>query len=247
MQIDPKHLHAAKMAGVMALGLTMLAILECYAAWFAFTNAPAGDEWHTPWGPYPRAALLHTALSIVCGLSAFVGMAIAGALKDDERKRIASRAWTARVVALLLLIVPHGPIYNLAGAFSADAGQKRFEVYRASPAYHADVDLANDKMADPQEREQAKARLTPPAGEIGFGDWLTAIALHMLVMWTAAAFRLAPPITQEERAAMQAEVAARARSERAKKGVETRRKNAKAKAKAVKAAANVTLMPRRTN
>lgn len=224
--------HPAKMAAVMGLGLSMLVILECYSAWYAFASAPGGDLWATPFGPYPRAALLHSGLSIVCGLSAFIGMAIAGALKDDERKHIAGRAWAARAVALSLLLVPAGPIANLAGAFALDKQAKTFEVYKTSPAYTADIRTLEDVGSDPVERREAQYRVTPPTGDADLPDWLTAVFLHVLVMWSAAAFRLAPPITEEERAAIRlAEAQARLtekRKEAARKGAATRKAKAQA-------------------
>jgi hypothetical protein len=78
--------HPLKIASVMALGLTLLAVLEVYSAWAAFENAPHADLWTTPWGDYPRAALIHSAMSVICGLLAFAGSAIAGSLREDARK-----------------------------------------------------------------------------------------------------------------------------------------------------------------
>jgi hypothetical protein len=173
-------------------------------------------------------------LSVICGLLAFTGMAVAGGLKDDERKRFSSRAWSARLVAICLLAVPAGPIANLAGAFALDAQQKQFQVYRTSPAFDADVLTSRDPIADRYEREEARERLTPPStGDIGFFEWLTAVALHGLTMWVAAAFRLAPPITAQEREILLAEALAEKRRESAKKGAATRKRNA-AKGKTAK-------------
>jgi hypothetical protein len=239
-------LHSAKQIGIIALGLLMLAVLETYSAWYAFASAPAGDDWLTVWGSYPRAALLHSMLSVICGLLAFTGMAVAGGLKDDERKRFSSRAWSARLVAICLLAVPAGPIANLAGAFALDAQQKQFQVYRTSPAFDADVRTVGLPLCDMlsmnstqacsgrDEREAAAKKITPPStGDIGFFEWLTAVALHGLTMWVAAAFRLAPPITAQEREILLAEALAEKRRESAKKGAATRKRNA-AKGKTAK-------------
>lgn len=226
-------LHPAKALGIMALGLVLLTVLEIYSAWYAFASAPAKDLWQTPWGEYPRAALLHSSLSIVCGLMAFIGMAVAGGLKDDERKRISGRAWAARAVAICLLGVPGGPIANLGGAFALDRQQKQWDSYVASPAYTSDkADLASG-IIDPMERELVKDRVTPPStGKTGVMDWLTAVLLHCLVMWSASAFRLAPPITAEERLAM-AEAERLAREEAKRRERNKRRREArKAKVKA---------------
>lgn len=242
-RIKPALFHV-KSAGILTLGLLLLAVLEVYSAWYAFAAAPAKDLWPTPWGEYPRAALLHSALSVICGVFAFVGMAAAGGLKDDARKRYSSRAWVARVVAIGFLAVPGGPVANLAGAFSLDRQVKQFEVYKTSPAYEEDVRALREGILDPFEREAVKRRVTPPStGEVGVLDWLTAVFLHALVMWSAAAFRLAPPITQAEldaiaRAEAEAALLAK-RQAAAAKGVATRKANAAAKAKA-KAPKNVT-------
>jgi hypothetical protein len=234
--------HPAQVAGIMALGLVLLAILELYAAWYAVKSAPGGDLWPTPAGEFPRAAIIHSSISVLCGLAAFVGMAVAGSLKDDARKRFSSRAWSARVVALCFLSVPVG---MLAGAFAYDRQLKAWEAYAPSEAYAADLKMVADTMADRLEREEAKRRIVPPAtAERTFGDWAKAVFLHLLVMLSASAFRPAPPITAEEREAIAAAEAAAALAEKrkaaAQKGLETRKRNQAAKKAADKAAARTT-------
>lgn len=219
--------HPLKIAGVMALGLTLLAVLEVYSAWAAFENAPHADLWSTPWGQYPRAALIHSAMSVICGLLAFAGSAIAGALREDPRKEISGRAWQARAVAFALLTVPVG---YLASAFALDREGKAWETYHGSDAYEADKGLANDPQADSRERREAAERLTPPGkSNPGFPDWAQAIFLHLLVMWSASAFRSPRPLTDAQRATLAKQEARAAATAKAKA---TKERNAKAKAKA---------------
>ena len=219
--------HPLKIAGVMSLGLVLLAVLETYSAWAAFENAPHADLWQAPWGQYPRAALIHSAMSVICGLLAFAGSAIAGSLREDPRKEVSSRAWQARAVAFALLTVPVG---YLASAFALDREGKAWESYHGSDAYEADKSLANDPQADSRERREAAVRLTPPGkSQPGLADWSQAIFLHLLVMWSASAFRAPRPLTDAQRATLAKQEAKAAATAKAKA---TRERNAKAKAKA---------------
>ena len=221
--------HPLKIAGIMALGLVLLAVLETYSAWAAFENAPHADLWQTPWGQYPRAALIHSAMSVICGLLAFAGSAIAGALREDPRKEVSGRAWQARMVAFALLTVPVG---YLASAFALDRESKAWETYHGSDAYDADKALANDPQADSRERREAAERLTPPGkSQPDFPDWAQAIFLHLLVMWSASAFRAPRPLTEAQRAALEKQEARKASAAKARA---TRERNAKAKAAAAK-------------
>lgn len=212
--------HPLKVAAIMSLGLALLAILEVYSAWAAFENAPHADMWTTPWGEYPRAALIHSAMSVICGLLAFAGSAVAGALRDDVRKGVRGRAWQARAVAFALLSVPVG---YLASAFALDREGKAWETYHGSDAYQADKALANDPQADSRERREAAERLKPPGkSNPGFADWSQAIFLHLLVMWSASAFRAPRPLTEAQQ---NAELKRQAQETKNAKAAETREKN----------------------
>jgi hypothetical protein len=99
-------------------------------------------------------------------------------------------------------------------------------------------------MVDPLELAEAKHRTTPPSiGDVSFGDWAVAVSFHLLTMLIAAAFRLAPPITEREIEMVEAERLAAIRKERAARGAATRRKNQEKKAprrrKKAKKAANI--------
>ncbi|NDC76081.1 hypothetical protein EBZ70_12610 [bacterium] len=221
--------HPLKIAGVMSLGLVLLAVLETYAAYGAFRNAVQADLIATPWGELPKSALFHSAKSVICGLLAFVGSAIAGSLRDDPRKEVSSRAWQARAVAFALLVIPVG---NLASTFAFDREAKAWETYQGSDAYEADKTLANDPQADSRERRDAAERLTPPGkSQPDFPDWAQAIFLHLLVMWSASAFRAPRPLTEAQRAALEKQEARKASAAKARA---TRERNAKAKAAAAK-------------
>lgn len=189
--------HPLKVAMTMALGLTLLAVLEAYAAWGAFENAPKTDMWQTPWGEYPRAALFHSAMSVLCGVLAFVGSAWARAQSDHDLKSVRSRAWVTWVISLCFMLYSVG---MLATAKASDTGAKNWETYQGSAAYEADKALAMDPQADSRERREAAQRITPPgAAQPGLGDWLMAIFLHGLVMLSASAYSTPRPLTQAER------------------------------------------------
>jgi hypothetical protein len=221
--------HPLKIAAVMSLGLVLLAVLEAYAAYGAFRNAVQADLIATPWGNLPKSALFHSAKSIICGLLAFAGSAIAGSLREDPRKEVSGRAWQARAVALALLVVPVG---NLASTFAYDREAKAWETYKGSDAYEADKGLANDPQADSRERREAAVRLTPPGkSQPGIADWSQAIFLHLLVMWSASAFRAPRPLTDAQRATLAKQEATAAKVAKAKA---TKARNAAAKAKAAR-------------
>jgi hypothetical protein len=214
--------HPIKGAAVAGLGLTLLAVLETYSAWAAYHDAPQADLWTTPWGPYPRAALIHSAMSIICGVLAFAGSATAGALRDDARKDVSGRAWQARLVAFALLTVPVG---YLAAAFSADREGKAWETYHGSDAYEADKAMAVDPQVDSHERAEAAQRITPPgASQPGITDWAQAVFLHLLVMWSASAFRAPRPLTDAQRTAL---AKAEARKAATAKAMATKARKAK--------------------
>lgn len=218
------------------IGLLILATLEMRAGWAAFTLAPHGaDLWTTPWGELPRAALQHTATSVLFGLMAFTLWRIAADLKDDERPRIRARASTARIAALLCLMVPIG---YLAQAGGLERQLKEQEAYVASAAYQLDLKTADrvDDMGNPapgsgDARERLARAEKPSAGKPGAGDWAFAIFAHLLVM-VCAGVKSAAPINHHERKAMemeaQAKVEAAKREERNRRARERRAEKRKA-------------------
>jgi hypothetical protein len=195
------------------IGLLILATLEMRAGWAAFTLAPHGaDTWMTPWGEYPRAALQHTATSVLFGLMAFTLWRIAADLRDDERPRIRARASTARIAALLCLCVPIG---YLAQAGGLERQLKAREAYIASEAYKLDLRAA-DRVNDYGEpapgsgdaRDRLKTAEAPSQGFPEGADWAFAIFAHILVM-VCAGVKTAAPINHHERKAMQMEAQAK--------------------------------------
>jgi hypothetical protein len=211
------------------IGLMILATLEMRAGWAAFTLAPHGSDVWTVFGTeYPRAALQHTATSVLFGLMAFTLWRIAADLKDDERPRIRARASTARTAALLALAVPIG---YLAQAGGLERQLKGGEAYVASAAYELDLDLAGrtDDMGNPapgsgDARDRLARAEKPSSGKPTTQDWAFAIFAHLLVM-VCAGVKTAAPITRHERKAMELEAEARRKSEIAQKAAKTRAAN----------------------
>lgn len=207
------------------IGLMILATLEMRAGWAAFTLAPHGaDTWNVFGADYPRAALQHTATSVLFGLMAFTLWRIAADLRDDERPRIRARASTARVAALLCLCVPIG---YLAQAGGLERQLKARETYTASEAYRLDLKAA-DRVTDYGDpapgsgdaRERLKAAEAPSKGLPEEADWAFAIFAHILVM-VCAGVKTAAPINHHERKAMEME--AQAKIDEAKRQERNRR------------------------
>lgn len=202
------------------IGLMILATLEMRAGWAAFTLAPHGaDVWSVFGTDYPRAALQHTATSVLFGLMAFTLWRIAADLRDDERPRIRERASTARVAALLCLCVPIGYLANAGGL---ERQLKAREAYMASDAYRLDLEQA--RFADEEGSGDARDRLTvaeaPSTGKPTAQDWAFALFSHILVM-VCAGVKTAAPINHHERRAMEME--AQAKIEQAKRDERNRR------------------------
>lgn len=195
------------------IGLLILATLEMRAGWAAFTLAPHGADMWTVFGTdYPRAALQHTATSVLFGLMAFTLWRIAADLRDDERPRIRARASTARVAALLCLCIPIGYLANAGGL---ERQLKAAEAYTASEAYNLDLDLAGrvDDMGNPapgsgDARDRLARAEKPSAGNPTAQDWAFALFAHILVM-VCAGVKTAAPINHHERKAMEMEAQAK--------------------------------------
>ena len=218
------------------IGLMILATLEMRAGWAAFTLAPHGSDVWTLFGTeYPRAALQHTATSVLFGLMAFTLWRIAADLKDDERPRIRARASTARTAALLCLCVPIGYLANAGGL---ERQLKATEAYVVSDAYKLDLDLAGrtDDMGNPapgsgDARDRLARAEKPSSGKPTTQDWAFAIFAHLLVM-VCAGVKTANPINHHERKAMemeaQAKIEADKRDERNRRARERRAEKRKA-------------------
>lgn len=219
---------------MLVLGLTLLASLETWSAWYAWASAPKTDVWAVPLiGDIPRAALIHATISAVCGLAAFVAMAFAGILSLDERPQVRGQAFGARLIALAMMLVPIG---NLAGAINMDHRLAAWDAYVASPAYELDKEIVADKMADSHLKADTSLKLVPPT-QAEFDPLAYAIAVFLHAMTALlAGVRLAPPITQAERDAMEkarlAQIEETKRLERNARQRERRRIKAKAAQKA---------------
>lgn len=220
---------------MLVLGLTLLASLEMWSAWYAWASAPKGDVWVTPFGDLPRAAFIHTTISVACGLAAFVAMAFAGVLIQDERPRVRAQAIGALPVACAMMLVPIG---NLAGAINMDHRLAEWGAYIASPAYAADQAILADPMADNRLQAEVALRVIPPTkADFDPTAYGIAVFLHLMTVMLAGV-RLAAPITQAERDAMERERMAKVqeakRVERNAKRRERRKLRQKEAAKASK-------------
>lgn len=174
-----------------ALGLGLLAVLEWKSASFAYDTQEG------------EAALQYAVLSIVCGLTGFIGFAVASLLSEDERPRVRARAFGARIVALVMMCVP---VANLATAFAYDKAMQDWRAYTASEVYKLDQQTAAASAMDvgTDTKRDAAFRLIPPTPNTVFDplSWLTAIALHWAVLLSGGALRVPAAITDRERDAM---------------------------------------------
>jgi hypothetical protein len=230
--IDLKKIgHFAAVWGLALLGLLTLAALEFRSGEYAFATAPADN---------PLKPAIYTITSVAFGLLAFVGMAVAGILRRDMRRRFSAGALAATVVALGCMTVP---VHNLAASIAYDRELKAWEANgptaerpQGSDVYQKALAVYSDASEMDYRRDEAQKIITPPTvGHPGLLEWLMACFWHMLVMWSARAFQLPAPITESELRILEAERLAALRSERAKKGAQTRKRNAAAKKAPAKA------------
>ncbi len=184
---------------LILVGGLLLITLESWAAWYAMASSPSGDMWPTPFGVFPRAALLHGIVGGGFGIAAFLAMIVAGNLSQDERPRVRNGDFLARIIAFGLVLVPIG---NLAGAINMDHRLATWAAYIESPAYEADKNLVADSAADSRAKAEAALNLIPPtSAEFDLIAYVQAAFFHLMVALLAS-IRMAPPITQEERNAI---------------------------------------------
>lgn len=182
---------------ILVLGLSSLAALETWSAWYAWASAPKTDLWVVPYlGSVPRAALIHATISAVFGISAFVAIAVSSILNLDERLHVRTQATNAKLVGLAMMLVPIG---NLAGAINMDHRLAAWDAYVTSPAYALDQAIVSDPMADSHLKADTAMKLVPPT-QAEFDPLAYGIAVFLHAMTALlAGVRLAPPITQAER------------------------------------------------
>jgi len=218
--------------GVALLTILMIAAIESRGGWYVFATATQADKLLG----LPLAAVQDVAISLACAVLSFVGMWAAATKQDDERPQVRKQVFAMKVVALALLFVPHGPIWNLACAIEYGEQLKRWEVYapsaenpEGSPAYQLALKKADSYDYGEQERIYAQADIEPPT-KARFDFWaaVAAVVINILVMQTPR-FRMATPITPAEREAMRLAAEADALREKrklaAQKGAETRARN----------------------
>jgi hypothetical protein len=191
-------LHHAKQACFTALLLILIAVLEIKAAIGAYDTVVHVAPF-VPGTAIPLAAAQHAALSLVSALLAFFTFGFAGRLKDDERPHVARRAFAARIVSLVFLLIPIG---YLGSSLKADRLAAEWETYRASAAYTADVATVADPLADLYLRREAQVRLVEPATpalSIADFEWWLALVFQGVLILASDALRVPAPITDEER------------------------------------------------
>jgi len=211
--------HTLKQAAITALLFALIVVLETKSALGAF-HAQSD----------PIAGAQFAALSFVSAIIAFTGFGLAGALRDDYRPHVRSRARFARLVSLAFLAIP---VVMLASSIKADNSAREWAAYTASPAYAADQALAVDMMADIYERRAAAERLVEPVvtgvDVVDPAFWI-ALFLQGLLIFASDAMRVPAPMSQAEFEHLK-------RSLAAKKAAQTRkqRKARKPDLKVVKA------------
>lgn len=199
-----------KQLGLTGLLLLLVATLESKSALGAYGSV--ADH---------VSGLQHAALSASCAVLAFVFSTLAGRFKFDIRPAVRSSATLARLVSIAFLIVP---TTYLGASLKLDRVERQWTAYYGSEAYLTDVEVTRDPMADRYDRQDARARIIKPTGEVQItdGEWMIALALQVLII-TAAGIPMHAPATAEE-------IAHWRRVEAAQKGVATRKRNAKVKA-----------------
>jgi len=179
--------HILKQAAVTTLLVALIVVLESKSALGAYHAQT--DHW---------AGLQFAALSLVSALIAFVGFGLAGALRDDYRPHVRSRARIARVVSLAFLAIP---VVMLATSVKIDNRERTWAAYTASPAYTADQATAQDMMTDRYERQAAQQRLVEPVVtgvDLLDAELWIALFLQGLLIFASDALRVPRPMTDAE-------------------------------------------------
>lgn len=202
--------HRIKQTAFTGLLLVLIVVLESKSAMGAYHAQ--GDH---------IAGIQFAALSLVSATIAFFAFGLAGALKDDYRPHVRSRALFTRIVSLAFLLIP---VIMLASAIKSDNTAREWGAYIESPAYVADQALAQDMMADRYERQAAQERLVEPVVtgvDPTHTEFWIALFLQGLLIFASDAMRVPAPMTAEEYEHLK-------RSQAAKKGAETRKRRKQA-------------------
>lgn len=175
------------------------------------------------------AGIQFAAITLLGAILAALGFTVVGQMKADERPQVRKQAGTVRLIALLFLAFP---VWFFGSSVKLTNLEQAYDAYSASPAFAADVALAqqmsltiSERTADDWDIQAAaertvrptNANLTPLDGEFWF-----ALILLGLLNFAAEKFRVPAPITTEERLALMYR-------ERGRKAAETKKRRKAAK------------------
>lgn len=171
-------------------------------------------------------------ISVVFALLATFAFSRAGALKEDYRPQVHSRAFVTRIVALIFCLAPIG---FLGSALKANNVEERWQAYTtAAPgqlsAYQIDQTTASDMMADTFERREARSRITRPTSDLSLadGEWWIAAFFVLSLLFAADVLRVPAPMSEAEfqhlKRSLAAKKGAAKRKEAARKRAETKRR-----------------------
>lgn len=203
-------------APLTIFGIGMIAAYEVYSAGGIFQTS---TEEVAIFGYTVPLAPVEAVISLGCGLGGFLGAFVATQLACDPRPEVRRNAWKARLLAVMMLIIPTG---YLANSFSLQAQLGTYREYHGSVAEQADMALVKDFQADSRDRSAAAERLRdgvkPERAKFSLGAWAKAIFLTAIVNLAGAWFFLPAAETAHE-------ARNRTAKERAAKAAATRQAN----------------------
>lgn len=215
-------LHHLKQAGFVFLIVAAVLTVESKSAFGAY-HAQGDDH---------LSGIQWALLSALFACLGTFGFGLAADLKDDYRPHVQRRALFTRIVSLVFMIAP---TCFLGSSIKANNLDQRWNAYiervdGQPSAFDRDQRVAADMQADRYEREAASARLQRPSTidlDPADGEFWIAAFFTMVLLFGADAMRVPAPMTKEEFEHLK-------RSNAAKKGARTRKKNAEIKPRAVR-------------
>jgi len=189
---------------LVGIGVATLGVLEAFSASYAFEVASQRHLIGTPWGEYPREALQMSALTVTCGVAAFLFQRRSSLLLEDFRRDVRRRGREARRIALGFVAIC---IWYAGCAFTYEQRMVEHENYLAGPMVTEDREtLAGlNGYVYPDDRARAEGRVERLGAKPGtvnlpdIGPLGLAAFLHALVMWSAGAMRRPTKVTWQER------------------------------------------------
>lgn len=218
--------HVIQQAVITASLWALILSVESKSAVFAFHTQATVIE-----------GVQFAAITLLGAILAALGFTLIGQMKVDERPVVRRSVFVVRALAVTFLMFP---VFFFGSSVKLHNVQQAWDAYHASPAYQADVALANqanwsrsDQTVEAYEIAEAARRtvrptnasLSPLDGEF----WFALILLGVLNL-AAEKFRVPAPITDQERLALMY----KARGEKAA-ATRKRRKQAKEARKGLRA------------